>query len=340
MKIIDILQNPSYTSKNVVEKLICYRLGVTKETLFTDSDREIGSSDYERIDSSYHEYHDQKKPLEYILWFVEFLGVRFHVNSATLIPRPETEYMIEAVGEMLQERSEKTPNDTSDNASTASAKATIIDVGTWCGVLWISTLLHNPDKVQEVFLSEYSADALEVAKKNYETLSTKYPRLVETPLSFLECNLVDHPALMAVLQSDQPIVLVANLPYIPDQTFDENVEDNVKKREPRMAFVWGDDGLDLYRRMFDQILEAQAIKSIGATLLTGGNLSEGLSVLDVGSLTGMISTSGAGITMFLEMMTRQVDILRKEYWKILTFEEVKTFHFNIRIVKATRQKSL
>jgi len=110
MKIIDILQSPSYTSKNVLEKLICYKLGVTKETLFTDSDREISSSDFERIESSYHDYHVGKKPLEYILGFVEFLGVRFHVDSATLIPRPETEYMIEAVGEMLQDMSQVPSN--------------------------------------------------------------------------------------------------------------------------------------------------------------------------------------------------------------------------------------
>lgn len=73
----------------------------------------------------------------------------------------------------------------------------------------------------------------------------------------MEANLVNSPALIQALQQAQPIVLVANLPYIPDQTFDENVEDNVKKREPRMAFVGGNDGLDRYREMFDQIIQAR-----------------------------------------------------------------------------------
>jgi len=135
--------------------------------------------------------------------------------------------------------------------------------------LGISTLLHNTDNVQELYLSEFSVDALEVAKKNYQMLSKENPSITHTPITFIECDLVDHPALNSVLQGDQPIVLVANLPYIPDQTFDENVEENVKKREPRMAFVGGDDGLDLYRRMFDQILEAQAVKGISALLLGG-----------------------------------------------------------------------
>ena len=96
------------------------------------------------------------------------------------------------------------------------------------------------------------------------------------------------------------IVLVANLPYIPEETFEANVSDNVKKWEPKPAFVGGDDGLDYYRIMLDQIIGLKPEKFV----------------------------------MFLEMMTWQVDILRQLYSDVFVFEEVKTFHFNIRIVKA------
>ena len=51
------------------------------------------------------------------------------------------------------------------------------------------------------------------------------------------------------------IILVANLPYIPEETFDANAADNVKKWEPRPAFVGGGDGLLYYRRMLDQLLQ-------------------------------------------------------------------------------------
>lgn len=98
------------------------------------------------------------------------------------------------------------------------------------------------------------------------------------------------------------LIMTANLPYIPDQTFDENSPANVQKWEPRFAFVGGDDGLDLYRKMFAQLLE--------------------------------LKDQVSDLVMFLEMMTWQVDILRKEYEGVIEFEEVKTFHFNIRIVKA------
>ena len=97
-------------------------------------------------------------------------------------------------------------------------------------------------------------------------------------------------------------MILANLPYIPDETFDTNPDQSIKF-EPRVAFVGGDDGLDLYRIMFQQIKELDKRITIKQAL-----------------------------TMFLEMMTWQVDILRHEFeW--LLFEEIKTFHFQIRIVK-------
>ena len=99
---------------------------------------------------------------------------------------------------------------------------------------------------------------------------------------------------------NKQIVLVANLPYIPEQTFDQNSPANVQKREPKMAFVGGEDGLIYYRQMLDQMSEAMKKTTV----------------------------------CFFEMMTRQVEILAKEYEKDRHFEEVKTFHFNIRIVKA------
>ncbi|MDR0859473.1 MAG: hypothetical protein LBO09_00365 [Candidatus Peribacteria bacterium] len=139
----------------------------------------------------------------------------------------------------------------------------------------ISILLQNPEAFQDVFLSDISPDALSVAKQNYDTLisSSSYDtRFVLSNLaSFLESYEVFQQA---------PIILVANLPYIPDETFDTNALENVQKWEPRLAFVGGDDGLDLYREMFQQIKQA---------------------------------VSGCPFVMFLEMMTWQVEILQAEF---------------------------
>ena len=117
------------------------------------------------------------------------------------------------------------------------------------------------------------------------------------------------------------------MPYIPDETFDTNPDLSIKY-EPRVAFVGGDDGLDLYRVMFNQVesrmfkAESGKLQAVSDTYIEHSDLK-----LEAYSLK-------LSITMFLEMMTWQVDILRKEFeW--LEFEEIATFHFQIRIVKAT-----
>ena len=284
MQLQALIQNPAYKKKFVLEKLLCHYLDKTRTELWTDAKQELSEELVKKIQEDYRAYEEDEKPLEYILGFVEFFGVRFWVNEHTLIPRPETEYMITAITEELQSRED------SDHI--------LLDIGTGSGVLWCSVLLQNEGKIREVFLADISADALYVANRNYNDLidgSLYDTRIVQSDLcAFLE-------SYSGVIQW-RKLIMTANLPYIPDQTFDENSPANVQKWEPRFAFIGGDDGLDLYRKMFAQLLE--------------------------------LKDQVSDLVMFLEMMTWQVDILRKEYAGVIEFEEVKTFHFNIRIVKA------
>ena len=281
MQLQALIQNPAYKKKFVLEKLLCHYLDKTRTELWTDAEQELSEELVKKIQEDYRAYEEDEKPLEYILGFVEFFGVRFWVNEHTLIPRPETEYMITAITEELQSRED------SDHI--------LLDIGTGSGVLWCSVLLQNEGKIREVFLADISADALYVANRNYNDLidgSLYDTRIVQSDLcAFLE-------SYSGVIQW-RKLIMTANLPYIPDQTFDENSPANVQKWEPRFAFIGGDD---LYRKMFAQLLE--------------------------------LKDQVSDLVMFLEMMTWQVDILRKEYAGVIEFEEVKTFHFNIRIVKA------
>lgn len=284
MQLQALIQNPAYKKKFVLEKLLCHYLDKTRTELWIDAEQELSVELVKKIQEDYRAYEEDEKPLEYILGFVEFFGMRFWVNEHTLIPRPETEYMITAITEELQSRED------SDHI--------LLDIGTGSGVLWCSVLLQNGGKIKEVFLADISADALYVANRNYNDLidgSLYDTRIVQSDLcAFLE-------SYSGIIEG-RKLIMTANLPYIPDQTFDENSPANVQKWEPRFAFVGGDDGLDLYRKMFAQLLE--------------------------------LKDQVSDLVMFLEMMTWQVDILRKEYEGVIEFEEVKTFHFNIRIVKA------
>lgn len=288
MVLQDLLQNSEYKQKFVLEKFIQEVLQISREEMRMQMEKEISGAEVDQILTYYRAYVEDKKPMEYILGHVDFFQIPFIVNENTLIPRPETEYMITAVTEYTQE-----------NLDTQNQKWILMDIWTWCGVLWISVLLQNPNSYDQIFFSDLSTWALFVAQKNYENLiEKKYNH------EFLQSDLVSFIA-DQILDISKPITLVANLPYIPDETFDQNSPDNVQKWEPRMAFVWWDDGLDLYRQMFNQLFQFKSEQKIW------------------------------NVTMFLEMMTWQVEILEKEFGDRLYFEEVKTFHFNIRIVKTS-----
>lgn len=286
MKIQELLQNPDFQQKRSLENLICHFCGISREQLWTKLDDELDENILNQIRQAYDDLVVQKKPMEYVLGYVEFAWNRFKIDHRALIPRPETEYMIQAVNEYVQ-------------SLTGGKWLILFDIGTGCWVLWLSTLLHNPDRFQRAYLSEYIDYTLVLATENYEYYKEK---LWTTDVQLVKSNLVDFVwdslSKWEFEIDGNDFVLVANLPYIPEQTFNENVWDNVKNWEPKPAFVWGDDWLKYYREMFEQLFEFW-IKPM----------------------------------MFLEMMTWQVDILRKEFGEKIDFEEVKTFHFNIRIVK-------
>ena len=286
MKIQELLQDPKIQQKRVMENLICHFLNISREDLWTQLDNELDTNIEGKIMQAYDDFVVKKKPLEYVLGYVEFLRNKFKIDERALIPRPETEYMIQAVNEHIQSWKIGQP-------------AVLFDIGTGCGVLWLSVLLHNKDFFEKAYLSEYIEYTLSLARENYENYKNE---IWTTDVKLVQSNLISFAwdCLKNNEFSDKEnFLLVANLPYIPEQTFNENVWDNVKNWEPKPAFVGGEDWLDYYREMFQQLFDFW-IKPI----------------------------------MFLEMMTRQVDILRKEFWEKINFDEVKTFHFSSRIVKA------
>lgn len=289
MKLSELLWREDLKEKFVLQKFLCTFLSCTREQLWTDMDKEVSDEIIQKTLAAYKSYVEDKRPIEYILGHVDFFGREFFVNEATLIPRPETEYMITAATEYIQNWKLKIEH-------WKLGENLLLDIGTGCWVLGISVLLQNPEYFSEVIFTDYFENALEIAKKNYELLITNY----EWHVQFIHADLLDFlvHGNRELLQKNT--VLVANLPYIPEETFEANVADNVKKFEPKPAFVGGDDGLDYYRVMLKQLIDLQP----------------------------------KHLVMFLEMMTWQVDILRQEFGYAFEFEEVKTFHFNIRIVKA------
>ena len=153
-------------------------------------------------------------PLAYLRGHAEFYGREFAVNAHTLVPRPETETIIELVKTL------HLPGETR-----------ILDVGTGSGCIAITAALELPES--RVSACDIDAGCLQTAAANAQKLSAT--------VEFVQSNLLER-----VKSCD---VILANLPYVPDN-FQINT---AATHEPRHALFGGADGLDLYRQMFDQI---------------------------------------------------------------------------------------
>lgn len=156
------------------------------------------------------------EPMAYIIGQAEFYGRSFYVDNRVLVPRPESETLIE----MLQ-------------LIDLGLEPVIVDVGTGSGALGITAALELP--VSHVKLVDIDKGCLAVAKQN----AARHKANVEIILS----NLLDG------LHGQKIDVLLCNLPYVPDD-FTVN---SAAKHEPELAIYGGQNGLDLYRKLFSQI---------------------------------------------------------------------------------------
>ena len=178
----------------------------------------------------------------------------------------------------------------------------LLDLGCGCGVLGISVAILSQKKPKTLASWDLSPDAVDLTKKNIEKYSEQLSAsniATSTLVSRGLEELAQFPELQKQRQTNK-LVIVCNYPYIPDETFEDNADECAKTWEPRMAFVGGPDGLDLYRVLFGEV------EKHGLT----------------------------GATLYLEMMTWQMESLQKEFSSTIDLQIIKTFHLNILIVKA------
>lgn len=162
---------------------------------------------------------EQHEPLAYIRGKVEFYGREFIVNEHALVPRPESENILELLSEY-------------------GNIPTIIDVGTGSGALAISAALAHPEA--NVYAIDIDQKCLELARQN----ALKY----NVDLTFLHSDLLRD---FSKINHQELTIILANLPYVPHNY----AINEAAGHEPRLALFGGKDGLDLYRVMFDQLSE-------------------------------------------------------------------------------------
>ncbi len=162
------------------------------------------------------------EPTAYIIGYREFYGLDFEVDRSVLIPRPETELIVEKAIDLA--------------SRVSSEQCLIADVGTGCGAIAVALAVNLPQT--KVYAVDLSVDALRVAGRNCE-----------------RHGVIDR---VTLLQGDilyglpeQLHIIVANMPYVRDTEFTE-ISQEVGGFEPRLALSGGDDGLSQIRRLLEQ----------------------------------------------------------------------------------------
>ena len=214
-----IVYGKGKTSSDHAKMLLSSYLDVNPLELLTILDKEV-DSDIEKLYKSSLEALKENKPIQYVIGNVNFYGLKFIVNKNVLIPRFETEELVEQVVEYAKNLNKD--------------KIKILDLG--CGSGAIGLTLKSILKDSEVTLIDISKEALEVAKLNANNLNLD--------VTFIESDWFSNVGL------DKYDIIVSNPPYIRT---DEEIEEIVRDNEPSLALYGGVDGLDCYRKILANI---------------------------------------------------------------------------------------
>jgi release factor glutamine methyltransferase len=199
------------------EVMLMHVLGVSRAGLYLRLDDVLSIED-ERVADRAMERRLEHEPLPYITGSREFFGIDFHVAPGVLIPRPETESLVEATIKLV-------------NSRFPDGAPVIADIGTGSGAIAVSLALELPQAM--VYAIDISPRALEVASINC--------RRHGVGVQLLEGDL------LAPLPEPVDIV-VANLPYVSDAEMGE-LSAEIRLYEPSIALAGGSDGLDVVRRL-------------------------------------------------------------------------------------------
>lgn len=233
----------SSTPRLDAQVLLCHLLDVEKSYLIAYDDRELTAAqetDFQTLLAR----RESGEPIAYILGRAAFYDLEFVVSPAVLIPRPETEHLIEAALDWGKKRH-----------SLVAA-----DIGTGSGAIAVTVAKHLPNCTMHAV--DVSPAALEIARANADANDAN--------ITFHQGNLAQ-PLLDAGLKVD---LLLANLPYIRS---DEMPSLEVSKHEPNLALDGGEDGLDLVRQLLRQVPE---LCNPGALILLEIGMEQGQATAD------------------------------------------------------------
>lgn len=225
------------TSHNITEAqldaevLLCGVLKIKRNNLVTLRQETINQEQYQKY-QNFLNRRIKGEPVDYILENSEFMGLTFKVNSNVLIPRQETELIVEQANKFIKENKSKT----------------ILDLCTGSGAIAVSVAYYNN---VTVVASDISKKALQVAKDN--AIINK----VSNKIEFIKSNMFDN------IIDKKFDIIISNPPYVTEKEY-KGLEKEIFF-EPETAFLAGEDGLDFYRIIANKV--SQHLNPKGILLL-------------------------------------------------------------------------
>lgn len=222
----------STTPRLDAEVLICDALSTNKAWLLAHPETPLQRSDLRELDDVV-ERRVAGEPVAYIRGKAEFYGRDFAVDTRVLVPRPESETMVDLLlGSRL---------------ITDSTDLHIVDVGTGSGALGITATLELQNRLPQnsvikTTLIDIDQNSLAVAQANAKTYAVT---------ASYRCGDLLEPIISDLSDKNTPLLILANLPYVPNNYA---VSKSVAF-EPATALYGGDDGLDMYRRLIAQLTQ-------------------------------------------------------------------------------------
>jgi release factor glutamine methyltransferase len=212
----------------VAELLLMHVLQCDRTKLYAHPDRQISISEL-HFYSELLERRISGVPLQYLTGKQEFWGLEFEVNPSVLIPRPETEHLIEVVLERLGSRR----ND----------PLQIADVGTGSGCIAVTLARELPNA--RIVAIDIASAALDVARSNAQR------QMVNNCIGFRQMDLLTDFVNLGANEKTEFDVIVSNPPYVGRQD-SADLQREVIEHEPHLALFAGEEGLEIYPRLIEQ----------------------------------------------------------------------------------------
>ena len=222
------------------EILLSKTLNKTRENILINLDQIIDKKNIS-VYKKYLQRRSNNEPIAYILEEKEFWSKKFYINKDTLIPRPETELLVDKILKIYNEKN-----------------ISILDIGTGSGCIIIS-LLSSLKKSNGIGI-DISKNAILTAKKN--ALKHRLSQRVK----FLNKSFNN-------IFSNKFDLIVSNPPYIDSKDI-KNLSDDIKKFEPRIALDGGNDGLDLIKKVIYKSTHILKIKGLLALEIGNGQIKK------------------------------------------------------------------